>query len=373
MIIGVLKEIKTYEFRVAMTPAVARCCVQAGHIVLIEAGAGEAVNFSDDAYRAAGAEVVADRATVWAKSEMIVKVKEPQKEEFNLMRQGQILFGYLHLAASPEVTQALLDRGVVAIAYETVTDEKGRLPLLQPMSEIAGRVSIQMGATALQMTHGGRGVLLGGVPGVLPANVVVIGGGIVGTEAARMAAGLGANVTVIDRSISRLRELDMLFGSGVKTLHSSPAAIEEAVINADLVVGAVLLPGKKAPKLLTREMVKKMLKGAVIVDVSIDQGGCVEGVHPTSHADPTFIQDGVVHYCVANIPAACARTATLALTNATKDYILTIANKGYSKALLEDEGLMEGLNTHLGKVTSRAVAEDLNYKYFPSKIVLQAQ
>jgi len=371
MIIGVPKEIKTYEFRVAMTPAMVRCAVDAGHKVLVEKGAGEKVSFSDTQYTTAGAEVLSDTAALWAQAEMIVKVKEPQLPEFLLMREGQIVFSYLHLAACPEVCQAMLDQGVVGIAYETVTDVSGRLPLLQPMSEIAGRVSVQAGATALQMAHGGRGVLLGGVPGVSPANVVVIGGGIVGTEAARMAMGLGANVTILDNNIQRLRELDALFGPLLKTLHSSPATVEEKVADADLVVGAVLLPGKRAPKLVTNAMVKTMLPGAVIADVSIDQGGCVEGVHPTTHKEPTFIKDGVVHYCVSNIPAACARTATLALTNATKDHILTLANKGYKKALAEDDGLREGLNTYFGKVTNFPVAEDLGHKYYPPKIVLQ--
>ncbi len=362
MLIGIPKEIKNHEYRVGATPAMVRALVEMGHQVLVETLAGSTIGFTDEMYAAAGAKIAKTPSEVY-KAEMIIKVKEPQESEFALLREGQILFCYLHLAPDPIQTKHLLERKVVGIAYETVTDLQGRLPLLIPMSEIAGRISIQVGATCMQLNHGGKGLLLGGVPGVFPARVVVIGGGIVGTEAARMAMGLGANVTIIDKDLNRLRQLDALYGPNLKTLYSTSSSIEEAVIRADIVIGAVLIPGKLAPKLVTREMVKKMTPGSVIVDVAIDQGGCVETAYPTTHATPTFITEGVIHYCVTNMPGACARTSTQALTNATMDYALTIANKGWKRALKECQGLRQGLNVCLGKVTNASVAADLGYEY----------
>lgn len=369
MIIGIPKEIKVHEYRVGATPEMVRVLVGHGHKLFVETKAGAQIGFSDEDYRRSGATVVNTAAEVY-KSEMIIKVKEPQESEFELMHEGQILFCYLHLAPDPVQTKNLLDKKVVAIAYETVTDAKGRLPLLVPMSEIAGRISIQVGATSLQMNFGGKGLLLGGVPGVAPAKVVVIGGGIVGTEAARMAMGFGANVTILDKDLNRLRELDHLFGPLLQTIYSTPSSIEEAVTKADLVIGAVLIPGKTAPKLVTREMVKKMSPGSVIVDVAIDQGGCMETSRPTTHADPTYVVDGVVHYCVTNMPGACARTSTLALTHATMDYALAIANKGYVKALRDDPGLRRGLNISKGHVTNESVAHDLGYACQPLEAAL---
>lgn len=369
MIIGIPKEIKVHEYRVGATPEMVRLLIQAGHHVIVQSQAGAKIGFSDDAYRNAGATIVASAKEVY-ECEMIIKVKELQESEYPYLREGQILFCYLHLAPDPIQTKHLIEKKVVAIAYETVVDSKGRLPLLTPMSEIAGRISIQVGATALQLNQGGRGTLLGGVPGVAPANVVVIGGGVVGTEAARMAMGLGANVFIFDRSLNRLRELDALFGPQLRTVFSTPSSIEEALKSADLVIGAVLIPGKTAPKLITREMVRKMVLGSVIVDVAIDQGGCSETSRPTTHADPTYVVDGVVHYCVTNMPGACARTSTLALTHATIEYALKIANKGYKKALKEDPLLREGLNVCLGEVTNESVAHDLGYKFVPPEKML---
>jgi alanine dehydrogenase len=363
MIIGIPKEVKDHEYRVGVTPAMAKILVDAGHRLLVEIAAGVSVGFTDEEYTQAGAEVVASATEVWGEAEMIIKVKEPQAAEFPLMREGQIIFGYLHLAPDPEQTKALLDKKVIAIAYETVTDAQGGLPLLQPMSEIAGRVAIQAGATALQMAGGGRGVLLGGVPGVIPGKVVIIGGGVVGTEAARMAMGLGADVVVLDRNLNRLRELDILFHHRLKTLYSTSATITEAVLAADLVIGAVLIPGSTAPSLVKRDHVERMQIGSVIVDVAIDQGGCMETAKPTTLSNPTYVVNGVVHYCVTNMPAACARTATLALTHATLDYALAIANKGYRRALRENPHLLEGLNVCKGNVTNRAVATDLGYTF----------
>lgn len=346
-----------------------RVLVENGHRVLVETQAGAKIQFSDDSYRASGATIVSSAAEVY-RAEMIIKVKEPQESEFPLMHEGQILFCFLHLAPDPHQTKNLIEKKVVGIAYETVVNAKGQLPLLIPMSEIAGRLSIQVGATALQMEHGGKGVLLGGVPGVAPAKVVIIGGGIVGTEAARMAMGAGASVEVFDKDLLRLQELDLFFGPQLHTLHATPSAIEEAVKQADLVVGAVLIPGKTAPKIITKETVKQMGPGSVIIDVAIDQGGCVETAKPTTHADPTYTVDGVVHYCVTNMPGACARTATFALTQATADYALELANKGYMAALRENAGLREGLNVCLGHVTNANVAHDLNYPYVPSQELL---
>jgi alanine dehydrogenase len=368
MIIGIPKEIKDHEYRIGATPDMVRTLVAAGHQVWVQTHGGQAIGFTDEMYEQAGAKIVKKPADVYA-AEMIIKVKEPQATEFPLLREGQVLFCYLHLAPDPEQTKALIERKVVGIAYETVTDSKGRLPLLIPMSEIAGRIAIQVGATTLQMANQGRGMLLGGVPGVPPGKVVILGGGIVGTQAARMAMGLGADVTIFDQNLHRLRELDAMYGPHLKTVYASPFAIETAVIQADLVVGAVLIPGKMAPKLVTHQMVKKMLKGSVIVDVAIDQGGCVETARATTHSQPTYIVDGVVHYCVANMPGACARSSTMALTNATMAYSLMLANKGYRQALKEDAGLMMGLNVYLGKVTNEPVAHDLGYEYTnPSKL-----
>jgi alanine dehydrogenase len=369
MRIGIPKEIKNHEYRVGATPAMVKALTEAGHRVLIETNAGQKIGFTDEMYSIVGAAIANHPKEVYD-SEMIIKVKEPQPDEYELLREGQILFCYLHLAPDPHQTKKLLEKKVVGIAYETVTDANHKLPLLTPMSEIAGRLSIQVGATCLQMAHGGKGVLLGGIPGVTPGKVLILGGGIVGTEAAKMAIGLGADVTIVDRNINRLRELDTIFSSKLKTLYSTPQIINEVIGHMDLVIGAVLIPGKTAPKLLKREHLKKMAPGSVVVDVSIDQGGSTETSRPTSHSDPTYVVDGVVHYCVTNMPGAAARTATIGLTNATLDYALKIANKGYKKALMEDRFLREGLNVCLGKVTNEAVASDLGYEYYPAQELL---
>lgn len=370
MKIGIPKEVKKDENRVGATPDTVYSFVQAGHDVSVQSGAGLKIGFTDEMYRKAGAYIVQTAKEVY-QNEMIVKVKEPQSSEFPLMHEGQILFCYLHLAPDPEQTKHLLEQKVVGIAYETVTDDAGRLPLLIPMSEIAGRIAVQAGATALQIINGGKGVLLGGIPGVKPGKVAVLGGGIVGTEAMRMALGLGADVTIFDRNLNRLRELDKLYAPALKTLFSTPAAIEEAVTNADLVIGAVLIPGKTAPKLLTRAMLKKMQPGSVIVDVAIDQGGCTETSRPTTHSAPTYLVDDIVHYAVSNMPAACAKTSTQGLTNATLPYALKIAALGYERALKEDPHLRNGLNVYFGKVTNPYVAEDLEYEYFEPMSVLR--
>lgn len=369
MLIGIPREIKNHEYRVGATPAMVSTFIEQGHKVMVETQAGNQIGFTDEMFRTAGAKIVASAKEVYD-AEMIIKVKEPQESEFPMLREGQILFCYLHLAPDPIQTKHLLESKVVAIAYETVTDNCNRLPLLIPMSEIAGRISIQVGAMCLQLNHGGKGLLLGGVPGVFPARVAIIGGGVVGTEAARMAMGFGANVTIIDKDLNRLRQLDALFGPNLKTLYSTSYAIEDAVVKADLVVGSVLIPGKLAPKLVTRKMVSQMSPGSVIVDVAIDQGGCCETAVPTTHAKPTYVVDGVVHYCVTNMPGACARTATQALTNATMDYALMIANKGYKQALKDNVGLRNGLNVCHGKVTNEHVAVDLGYEYIPPEKVL---
>ena len=369
MKIGIPKEIKDHEFRVGATPSGVKALTEAGHEVLIETGAGTAIGFSDDNYRGAGARV-ASREQVYA-CPMVIKVKEPQPSEYPLLWEGQVLFTYLHLAPDPEQTRALVERKVVAIAYETVTDQRGHLPLLVPMSEVAGRLAIQAGANALQMINGGRGVLLGGVPGVSPGRVVIVGGGIVGTQAARMALGLGADVTLLDMNLGRLRELDDLFGPALKTRYSDSYTIGELLPEADLVVGAVLIPGKQAPKLITREHIKTMKQGAVLVDVAIDQGGCAETSRATTHSDPIYVVDGVVHYCVANMPGAVAHTSTWALTHATLPYALELANKGYRQALSDRPGLRDGLNVCLGKVTNRNVADDLGYTYVPPEQALR--
>jgi alanine dehydrogenase len=364
MLIGIPKEVKDHEYRVGATPSTVSSLVQAGAKVLVQKNAGTAIGFSDHDYEKAGAKICQSAEEIY-QAEMIIKVKEPQASEYAMLKSGQVLFCYLHLAPDPEQTKALLEQNIVAIAYETVVDHMGRLPLLVPMSEVAGRISIQVGAYMLQMANGGRGVLLGGVPGVEPAKVTVIGGGVVGTQAARMALGLGADVTILDNSLTRLRELDNHFGPRLKTLYASSANIENAVIHSDLVIGAVLIPGKMAPKLVTELMIKKMKKGSVVVDVAIDQGGCIETAKPTSHSHPTYLVHDVVHYCVTNMPGACARTSTEALTNATLPYALSIIKKGWKEALKEDKGLAMGLNVAYGKVTHPAVAHDLGYRYEP--------
>lgn len=370
MRVGCPKEIKNHEYRVGLTPGSVREYVAHGHEVIIETKAGSGIGAEDDAYRAAGAKIVASAKDVFEKSDMVVKVKEPQPAEWAQLRDGQLLYTYLHLAPDPEQTKGLLGSGVTAIAYETVTDDRGGLPLLAPMSEVAGRLAIQAGATSLQKANGGRGILLGGVPGVLPAKVTVIGGGVVGLHAARMAVGLGADVTILDRSIPRLRQLDDIFGGRVHTRFSTIDALEEEVFSADLVIGAVLIPGAAAPKLVTREMLSGMKKGAVIVDVAIDQGGCFETSHATTHSDPTYEVDGVVHYCVANMPGAVPVTSAHALNNATLFYGLQLADRGL-KAIAEDRHLRAGLNVHKGRVTNKAVAEALGYENHAPEALLK--
>ncbi len=362
MRVGVPKEIKVHEYRVGLVPGSVREYVQNGHEVLIETGAGAGIKASDADYEAAGATIAPDAAAVFAKSDMIVKVKEPQPGEWVQLREGQILYTYLHLAPDPEQARGLIESGVTAIAYETVTDARGALPLLAPMSEVAGRLSIQAAAYALTAHRGGRGLLMGGVPGVLPAKVLVIGGGVVGVHAARMAVGLGADVTILDRSQARLAELDELFQGRAKTRYSTYEALDEETDGADVVVGAVLIPGASAPKLVTREMLKGMKEGAVVVDVAIDQGGCFETSRPTTHDDPTYVVEGVLHYCVANMPGAVPLTSSHALNNATLGHGLTLANRGLD-ALRENAYLRAGLNVHKGKVTYRAVAEALGSDY----------
>lgn len=368
MLIGIPKEIKNHEYRVGATPAMVHALVDAGHQVLVQTHAGTVSGFDDESYKASGAKIVSSAKEVY-NCEMIIKVKELQESEFPLLKEGQILFCFLHLAPDPIQTEKLIKSKVVAIAYETVTDNNGKLPLLIPMSEIAGRIAIQVGVTYLQLNQGGKGILLGGVPGVPPGLVVVIGGGAAGTEAARMALGLGAEVIILDKDINRLRILDSLYGPRLKTQYSSPLAIEEALIRADLVVGAVLIPGKTAPKLISRQMLKKMSPGTVFVDIAIDQGGCAETSRPTTHTDPVYVVDNIIHYCVTNMPGACARTSSQALTNSTMDYALLIANKGWKQALLENEGLRNGLNVCYGKVTNESVAHDLGYPYLKYEVL----
>ncbi|MGO9701336.1 MAG: alanine dehydrogenase [Xanthobacteraceae bacterium] len=364
MLIGVSKEIKVHEYRVGMTPAGVREAVSYhGHQVLVETMAGAGVGFSDRDYVAAGAKIATSAEEVFAKAEMIVKVKEPQSVECKRLREGQVLFTYLHLAPDPDQAELLLASGCTAIAYETVTDRRGGLPLLAPMSEIAGRMAIQVGASSLEKEHGGAGILLGGVPGVEPAKVVVIGGGVVGINAARMAMGLGAEVVVLDKSMPRLADLDGLYGPRLKTIFATLESIERHVVSADLVVGAVLVPGASAPKLVKRDVLSKMRPGSVLVDVAIDQGGCFETSHATTHADPTYVVDAVVHYCVANMPGGVARTSTLALTNATLPFVLALADKGWNNAIRDDAHLAGGLNVHAGKITHPAVAEALSKPY----------
>jgi alanine dehydrogenase len=365
MQIGVPKEIKDNEYRVSLVPAGVRALVEHGHQVLVQDGAGLGSGIENEAYEKAGGVIVADASAVFRRADLVVKVKEPLAAETKMLRRGQILFTYLHLAPAPELTRALIDGGSTAIAYDTITDTDGGLPLLTPMSEVAGRMAIQVGAYFLSRPMGGRGVLLAGVPGVPHGDVVILGGGVVGINAAFMALGLGAKVTVLDRSLPRLRYLDEIFRGQVTTVYSTTAYVHEAVRRADLLVGAVLVPGASAPRLVTRAMLGHMKKGSVIVDVAVDQGGCIETTHPTTHSDPTYVVDGVVHYCVANMPGAVPRTSTFALTNATLPYILKIAGKGLKDALREDPTLRPGLNVHAGKVTCEAVATSQGLAYTP--------
>ncbi len=363
MKIGVPKEIKTHEYRVGLTPAAVRELVSHGHAVVVQQGAAVSIGFPDEAYRAVGATIAPDAEAVFAEAELVVKVKEPQPGEIALLRPGQVLFTYLHLAADREQTLGLVASGATCIAYETVTDARGSLPLLAPMSEVAGRMSVQVGAHCLEREQGGAGVLLGGVPGVPSGRVVVIGGGVAGTNAARVAVGFGATVTVIDKSLQRLRELDDLFPTQLHTLFSTTDAIEHAVVDADLVIGAVLVPGAAAPKLVSRELVRQMRPGSVMVDIAIDQGGCFETSRPTTHARPTYVEEGVVHYCVTNMPGAVARTSTLALGNATLPFVLALAGKGWRGAVQADPHLLAGLNVHAGFVTHEAVAGALGLEF----------
>ncbi len=370
MLIGVPKEIKNHEYRVGLTPASVRELISHGHSVIVQTQAGSGIGMSDEAYEKVGAKIIGSAEDIFAQAEMIVKVKEPQPNECKMLREGQLLFTYLHLAPDPTQTELLVASGVTAVAYETVTNARGGLPLLTPMSEVAGRMSIQAGAQCLEKSHGGSGLLLGGVPGVAPSKVVVIGGGVVGTNALKMAMGLEADVTVLDRSLDRLAELDALYGGRLTTLYSNAENLEQTVLNADLVVGAVLIPGAAAPKLVTKPMLSQMRPGSVLVDVAIDQGGCFETSKATTHAEPTYIVDNIVHYCVANMPGAVARTSTFALNNATLPFALALADKGYPKALAEDPHLLAGLNVHKGRVTYQAVAEDLGYDYLPAEQAL---
>ncbi len=365
MKIGVPREVKNHEYRVGMIPAGAHALAQTGHEVLIEAGAGEGSGIEDAEYREAGAEIVAGADELWSAAELVVKVKEPVAEEFGRMQRGQTLFTYLHLAPLPELTQVLLERQVTGIAYETITDRAGRLPLLSPMSEVAGRMSVLMGAYFLERRHGGRGTLLSGVPGVPPGDVVIIGGGIVGLNAAKVALGLGARVTILETSGERMRYLDNLFHGVVTTLASNHHNLMAALARADVLIGAVLIPGRSAPKLVTREMLSVMKKGAVIVDVAVDQGGCFETTRPTTHSEPVYEVDGVVHYCVANMPGAVPRTSTFALNNATFPYVQALADKGLAAAVAADPGLGEGVNTYQGQITCRPVAESQELPYKP--------
>ena len=370
MLIGVPKEIKNNEFRVGLTPPSVHELVARGHKVIVQTGAGAGIGLTDEQYTAAGATIVPSAQEIFAQAEMVVKVKEPQPQECAMLRPGQILYTYLHLAPDPEQTAALVKSGAVCIAYETITGPGGGLPLLAPMSEVAGRMSIQAGASHLEKSKGGAGILLGGVPGVAAGHIVIIGAGVVGTNALQMAVGIGARVTVLDKNVDRLRQLDLVYGNRISTLYSNAHAIEEAVLSADLVIGGVLVPGAAAPKLVTRDMVSRMKTGSVVVDVAIDQGGCFETSHPTTHADPTFVVDGVVHYCVANMPGAVARTSTFALNNATIGHAVALANKGWRQAMRDDVHLKNGLNVCEGKVTYAAVAKDLGYDYVPADTLL---
>lgn len=370
MIIGVPKEIKTHEYRVGLVPGSVNELVNQGHKLLVETGAGLGINCTDEDYERAGAKIMHTPAEIFAQADMIVKVKEPQPQECKMLKPGQVLFTYLHLAADQLQAELLQASGATAISYETVTDDFGGLPLLAPMSEVAGRLSIQVGARCLEKAQGGRGVLLGGVPGVSAGHVVVIGGGVSGTHAIVMAIGMQAKVTVIDKSIRRLKELSQLFGSRLNTVYATQYAIREQISSADLVVCAVLVPGAAAPRLITRDMLKLMPKGSVVVDISIDQGGCLETSRPTTHAEPTYVEEGIVHYCVTNMPGAVPRTSAFALNNATLPYVMALANKGAERAMREDKHLMNGLNVHGGRITHKAVAAALNMKYEEAAMVL---
>jgi alanine dehydrogenase len=370
MLIGVPKEIKVHEYRVGLVPGSVKELTHHGHKVLVETRAGEGIGFTDADYRAAGASIAKNAKEVFAKAEMIVKVKEPQASEYTQLRKGQLLFTYLHLAPDPAQTKGLIKSGCTAIAYETVTDRAGGLPLLAPMSEVAGRMSVQVGAFYLQKEPGGSGVLLGGVPGVAPGKVTIIGGGVSGTHAAKMAVGLGADVSILDRSPVRLRELDDIFMGRTRNIYSTVDAIDKLVADSDLVIGAVLIPGAAAPKLVKRKHLKTMRPGSVLVDISIDQGGCFETSKATTHSKPIFVVDNIVHYCVANMPGAVARTSTFALNNATLPFALALANKGYKKALADDPHLMNGLNVHAGQITCEPVARALKLKYVDPKVAL---
>jgi alanine dehydrogenase len=375
MLIGVPKEIKNHEYRVGLTPAAVQEFVNHGHNVVVETNAGTSIGFTDELYINAGASIASSAEDVFAQAEMIVKVKEPQANECKMLREGQTLYTYLHLAPDPQQTKLLVESGATCIAYETVTDNRGTLPLLAPMSEVAGRMSIQAGAHYLEKANGGSGTLLGGVPGVAPGKVLIIGGGVVGVNAAKMAMGLGADVTILDRSLNRLRELDDIFEGRLATVFSTSEAIDYYSSRADLVVGAVLIPGAAAPKLLTREHIKNMKPGSVLVDVAIDQGGCFETSKATTHQDPVYIIDDVVHYCVANMPGGVARTSTMALNNATLPFGLALANKGPKQAMLDDEHLLNGLNVHKGLVTYKAVVDalgdELNLTYMPARQAIE--
>lgn len=370
MIIGVPKEIKNHEYRVGMVPASVRELVNHGHEVIVETNAASGIGFTDQDYIDAGAQILTTASDVFAQAEMIVKVKEPQAVERAMLRENQILFTYLHLAPDLPQTKDLIASNAICIAYETVTDDQGGLPLLAPMSEVAGRMSIQAGAQALEKSNAGCGMLLGGVPGVEPAKVVILGGGMVGNNAAQMAVGMGAEVVVLDRNINVLRRLNAQFGNKIKAVYSTVDALEKHVLEADLVIGGVLIPGAAAPKLVTREHIKKMKPGSAVVDVAIDQGGCIETSVATTHAEPTFIVDDVVHYCVANMPGAVPRTSTFALNNATLPYIMQIANKGYLQALLDNKHLLNGLNIIRGQVTCKSVAENLGFEYVEPGVAL---
>ena len=370
MIIGAPKEVKDHESRVGLVPAGVDALAEAGHQVIVESGAGRGSSISDREYAEAGARILATAEEVWSQADLIVKVKEPQPSEFRFLRPDLVLFTYLHLAPLPELTQALLDTGTNSVAYETIREDNGALPLLTPMSEVAGRMSVQIGAQYLEAPNGGRGILLGGVPGTAPANVVILGGGIVGHNAAKIACGLGAHVTIIDRNLSRLRELDDIYNGGVVTLASNVHTIRESLRLADLVIGAVLIPGASAPKLVRREMIKLMKPGSVMVDVAIDQGGCFETSRPTTHTDPIYYVDSVLHYCVSNMPAAVPHTSTFALNNATLPYLLTLANKGLKEAARASRAIAEGVNTYKGKCVYQAVAESQGRLYTPLADIL---
>lgn len=370
MIVGLPKEVKNHEYRVGLTPSSVRELSIRGHQVLVQKNAGTEIGLSDAQYAAAGAVLLDSVQEIFARSEMIVKVKEPQSAECAMLREGQILYTYLHLAPDPEQTAALVKSGAVCIAYETITGINGGLPLLAPMSEVAGRMAIQAGAAHLEKSKGGMGLLLGGVPGVAPGHVVIIGAGVVGSNAMQMALGAGARVTILDKSVDRLRQLDLIYGNRISTLYSNVQSIEESVLSADLVIGGVLVPGAAAPKLVSRDLISRMRPGAVVVDVAIDQGGCFETSHATTHAEPTFMLDGVVHYCVANMPGAVARTSTFALNNATIGHAVALADKGWQRAMREDAHLKNGLNVCQGKLTYPAVAEALGYAYVSPNLLL---